>query len=103
MKKTISIFLVASLALVWACSPTSSKYYQPTEANAKKAKVALGSLIEGKQLYLKSCGECHRLYKPSKYNAKDWSYYVDAMQDKAEISDAEKQKIYQYLTAEIVE
>ena len=54
--------------------------------------------MQGRKLYVNHCGGCHNLYLPKEYNADQWKKNIDEMQEKAKISDKEKQLIYQYLT-----
>lgn len=91
------------LVTLYSCGFDASKYYTPSEANATKAAVSIESLVAGRAKYIATCGECHRLYKPDRNSASDWSMYLDDMQERAEISDIEKQQIFKYLTSEIAE
>jgi len=89
--------------LLYSCGFNSNKYYTPTDANAKKTSTSIENLIAGRTIYLNTCGECHNLYKPNRYTANEWAFYVGDMQERSEISDKEKQQVLDYLTAEIVE
>lgn len=102
MKLKVTLFSIVLITL-YSCGFDASKYYTPSEANAKKAAVSVEELVTGRAKYIATCGECHRLYKPDRNSASDWSMYLDDMQERAEISDKEKEQIYKYLTSEIAE
>jgi len=60
---------------------------------AKETPVATGkSIYEGK------CGKCHKLFEPKKYNATQWTKWVNRMAPKAGLSAEEKELVYKYLT-----
>lgn len=94
-----------SLILVtfYSCGFDASKYYTPSEANASKAAISVEELVVGRAKYIATCGVCHRLYKPDRNSASDWTMYLDDMQERSDISDKEKQQIFKYLTSEIAE
>lgn len=102
MKLKVTLFSIVLITL-YSCGFDASKYYTPNEANAKKAAVPVEELVAGRAKYIATCGECHRLYKPDRNSASDWSMYLDDMQERSEISDKEKEQIYKYLTSEIAE
>lgn len=102
MKIQITLFALI-LVLISSCGTAASRYYTPTEANAAKANMPVENLIAGKDLYITACKECHRLNKPSRYDAQEWTSILEKMQKKAKLSDAETAKIYAYLTSEIQE
>lgn len=53
----------------------------------------------GKLIYESKCGQCHKLFEPDKYNAQQWSKWVDKMAPKAKLTEVEKGQVYQYLSA----
>lgn len=55
-------------------------------------------LAEGKNLFENNCAKCHKLYDPSDFNAEQWKPIMLSMQKKAKLQDAEREKIYNYLT-----
>jgi cytochrome c2 len=69
--------------------------YVPIEAINS---VSLEDLKTGREIYVKKCSSCHQLYLPNQYTEKVWMNNLNEMQDRAKISDAEKQLIYQYIT-----
>lgn len=102
MKLKLTLLSLVMITL-YSCGFDASKYYTPSEANATKAAVSVEELVAGRAKYINACAECHRLYKPSRYSSSDWTLYLDDMQERAEISDKEKQQIFKYLTSEISE
>lgn len=98
----IKLFLFAILLFsMSSCGSIVSKLYIPVEANALKASLPVQDLITGKNLYLNNCNECHGLKMPKRFDAVQWTKKLDKMQDRAEITDAEKALIHAYLTSEI--
>ena len=92
-----SIFCLAILGIsVYACSPKTATATQPASRAADKT-TSPDKLAEGKTLYTQKCGKCHVLHSPSEYGAMSWSNYLDEMQPKAHIDDAQKTLIYNYL------
>jgi len=77
--------------------PQTTTNKTPT-VEAKQADSA-SDLAEGKSLYENNCAKCHDLYKPKDFNAEQWKPILLDMQKKAEISDEQRDKIYNYLTA----
>lgn len=88
MKK---FFLFASILLLFSCS---SQLYVPIEATST---VSLEDLKTGREIYVKKCSSCHQLHLPNQYTEKAWKANLTEMQDRAKITDAEKQLIYQYI------
>lgn len=52
----------------------------------------------GKVIYENKCGKCHKLFEADKYNAKEWSKWVDKMAPYAKLTAEEKDKVYEYLS-----
>ena len=55
-------------------------------------------LAEGKDLFVNNCAKCHSLKNPNNYTAEEWKPILDKMAKRAKISDAEKEKVYKYVT-----
>jgi len=92
MKATLTLFIVILLA---ACS---SKLYIPSEANVNKREPAtLAELGQGHDIYKKSCGGCHRLYKPDSRIREQWTKVLKVMGPKAKLSDDKVALVYKYL------
>jgi hypothetical protein len=90
----IKILAVVLLGiLIYSCSP---KVVPATEPKKNELSAALA---EGKSLYENNCAKCHDLYKPKDFNTEQWKPILLSMQKKAEISDEQRDKIYNYLTA----
>lgn len=68
---------------------------KPVAANSG---ILTTELAEGKNLFENNCAKCHKLYSPSDFTAEQWTPIVLSMQKKAKIQDAEREKIYNYLT-----
>jgi cytochrome c2 len=88
MKK---IIFSGAILLLISCS---SQLYVP---KAEASTVSLDDLKKGREIYVKKCSSCHQLFLPNQYNEKEWSLNLTEMQDRAKITDAEKQLIYQYI------
>lgn len=89
--KLLTLSIVA--ALIYSCSSKSSV---PT-VEVKKQELTVAQ-AEGKVLYENNCGKCHQLYAPTDYNVVQWKPIVQRMQEKAQLDDAQGQKIFDYLT-----
>ena len=89
--------LVVIGVIVYSCSPK----VVPAVSEAKPPVVATLSpeLAEGKNLYENNCAKCHKLYDRHEFSAEEWTPITLRMQKKAKIQDAEREKIYNYLTA----
>ncbi len=55
------------------------------------------SLKEGYRLYVHKCGNCHFLYRPSKFTVEKWDSVMPVMSGKAMIAQKEKQLILNYI------
>lgn len=55
-------------------------------------------LAEGKDLFLNNCAKCHSLKNPNDYTPEKWKPILATMAKRAKISDAEREKIYNYVT-----
>ncbi|WP_396211274.1 c-type cytochrome [Flavobacterium sp.] len=94
MKSKTSIISAMAL-LIFACSPKTS----PTTSTSQIAKIELTpDLIAAKMSYENNCAKCHELFKPKDYTAEQWKPILVSMQEKAKITDQEREKIYAYLT-----
>lgn len=79
--------------LFFSCS---SQLYIPLEA---VSNVSLDDLKTGREIYVKKCSNCHQLHLPKQYTEKVWLTNLNEMQNRAKISDDEKQLIYQYIVS----
>jgi mono/diheme cytochrome c family protein len=65
-----------------------------------KNKVPVDSIKTGNELYMKNCASCHKLIDPAKYTKVQWPDFVNKMQKRAKITDAQKALIISYLATE---
>ena len=95
MKNKKIVYVSALFGFIISCSPKIAPVVEQVH------KVTLTpELAEGKSLYENNCGKCHQLYEPNSYSKENWIPILKSMQIKAEITDAEREKIYNYLTKE---
>lgn len=97
-RSTRYALLLSFTASLAACAP---KLYTPTEINAQKRGFPLAELASGRVLYMNECGECHKLYVPTRYTTEEWTEHLDVMAPKAKINSDQKRLIYQYLVSEV--
>ena len=89
-------YVIASLALVMLIGRATK--HQVTEAlKHQSIQVAGVPLSEGQSLYESKCGNCHELHSPSKFKAEQWKPILMDMQNKAKITDAQREQIFEYL------
>jgi mono/diheme cytochrome c family protein len=81
------------VTLFAACSPA---LYQPLPEMAT-AQASLEELQAGRKYYVSKCGSCHALYLPEQYEKEVWIKNMDEMQERSNVSDAEKRLILLYL------
>ncbi len=58
---------------------------------------SLDSLKSGYKLYIHKCGNCHFLYRPSKFSNEKWEAKLPEMSVKAKITTGEKNLILAYI------
>lgn len=56
-------------------------------------------IVEGKSLYENNCAQCHKLYDTKSFSPEEWQPILLSMQKKANLNDAQRIKIYNYITA----
>lgn len=94
--KLIVLVLVSVTIVLCECG---SVLFTPAAEDAQRMGTSLNSLKEGRTLYVNNCGSCHALHLPEKYTASEWKDNVNYMRKRAKITDAQKETIYQYLSA----
>jgi cytochrome c5 len=94
----VIVVIILAIGLFYKCGSVS---HIPATAATANTAVNRDTLINGKTLYGNNCQRCHRLYPPEAYNASEWRDNLNNMQRKAKISDAQKETIYKYLTANL--
>ncbi|MCE1165246.1 MAG: hypothetical protein LWX07_07580 [Bacteroidetes bacterium] len=87
-----AVILLAS-ATAFSCG---SALYEPVPADAR-GNTSYKNLLKGRDIFINKCGNCHNLYIPEKHTAGEWSLWLDRMKNRAKISDAERDMIYEYL------
>ena len=90
-KKKIILFSIVICGFIYGCS---RQLYMPSSTDEANQ----AGLLQGRKLYVNHCGSCHNLHLPKEYNANQWKKNIDEMQEKAKITDKEKQLILQFLT-----
>jgi hypothetical protein len=95
-KILITLIMAIAFLVFYECAPA---LYMPATADAQRTGIALDTLIEGRNLYLKNCASCHNLYPPERFTAKEWNKNVTRMQSKAKINNGQKEMVLKYLTA----
>ena len=90
---------VAALAFAAACSGGLPRPNAPDaeRAAARWPTVQLTDLKEGRAIYVRKCGGCHRLYLPSKFSPQHWEASMDEMSSRAELTTAQRLKLEAYL------
>lgn len=89
-----NIIISVLILLIFSCS---SPLYSPTKENVAPT-ANLDKLKKGRQLYVNKCSSCHTLFLPEKFNRAQWTEAVNHMQQKAQITDEEKELIIDYLS-----
>lgn len=89
---TRSLLALATLSLVQACG--GSAFPEPAEPDLQSAAqrwpgTQLAELQEGRTMYLRRCGNCHRPFEPGEVAAGDWPKVIAGMQAQAKLSDAQ--------------
>jgi len=87
------LIIYTALLVAGGCTAT---LYQPTENDAQGG-VSLADLQQGRSLYVKNCGSCHMLHLPQEFAEDIWRRQIEEMQERAGISNSEKDKILLYL------
>jgi cytochrome c2 len=91
MKTTILVLAVVGI-FITSCS---KKLVMPS-GEAKKGLTP--ELAEGKELFVNNCAKCHSLKNPNNYTPQEWRPILERMAKRAHLSDAEKEKVYNYVT-----
>ena len=54
-------------------------------------------IAQGESIFQNKCGNCHALPKVKDYSAENWKPIMIRMQKEAEISDKEREYVYNYI------
>lgn len=96
MKTIYKKFLGLLMVTVWlvtviACSSSKEVYSGITDSNAIKIERS------GAQLWGETCSRCHLVPSPADYNDTDWSTIELHMKIRANITEADSKKIFDFL------
>ncbi|GAA4071879.1 cytochrome c [Flavobacterium cheonanense] len=97
--KTKILAVVLFAIVLYSCGGSKSVPPPPPPAVEAKQPENASDLAEGKSLYENNCAKCHDLFKPKDFSAEQWKPILLDMQKKAKISDEQRDKIYNYVTA----
>jgi len=87
---------IIALAIIGMVVVSCSKKLVMPSGEVKKGLTP--ELAEGKELFVNNCAKCHSLKNPNDYSPEEWKPILDKMAKRAHLSDAEKQKVYNYVT-----
>lgn len=96
MKKITKIFMrlimmAGIIITVVACSSSKEIYTDITESKEVKFERS------GAQLWGETCSRCHLVPSPAAYNDTDWSTIELHMRIRANISESDSNKIFEFL------
>ena len=94
MTKRKIMTTIAFACMIYSFKPT---LHLPVSPDPVKEQL----LLKGRGFYVTSCSSCHNLHFPKEYGITEWEVQLDKMQDRAKISDKEKQLIYDYLSSQL--
>lgn len=92
MKKKIVLAIILGF-FIYSCGPS---LYMPSSSDIVKQQ----RLLSGRKLYVNHCSSCHNLHLPKEFDTIGWETEIDKMQERAKITDEEKQSIIEYLTSQ---
>ena len=94
-----ALLAAAVMVLSPGCGPSAIP--RPVEADLKSAGqgVEIGDLREGRDIYVRSCSGCHRLYRPVERSSRQWEAEVSGMSDHVTLTAEESKLVLQYLRA----
>jgi len=99
--KKISILILSIVFVVDLSSCTIWKPPPPVTAewkrDATKQHVDLGTLRQGRTLFVHRCIECHTLPVVWHYSTEDWPAIVNSMSHRASLKPAERDAIVAYI------
>ncbi len=97
MKKYFSIAI--ALLLVYCCTPLIKP---PAETDLQVAQkhwkdATASQLNEGYSLFIHRCGNCHYLYRPSRFSEEKWKQEIPEMGKKAKLDPPQTEAIMRYI------
>ena len=92
------ITLIGLVVIINSCVSKSSIPTTEVKKEEVKTSPMTSELAEGMYLYENNCAKCHKLYSPKDFNVEEWKPIVNRMQKKAQLTDLDGQKVYNYVT-----
>ncbi|MFN8309152.1 MAG: cytochrome c [Chitinophagales bacterium] len=111
MRKLLVLSVLGAMILTLAnCKSTKSAVsekpkeeklvpYAPTEANALAHKYDLNDLKKGREIFVASCQQCHRLFPVDKHDYDGWAQTLERMAPKAHLDPNQKDQVLKYLSS----
>lgn len=96
--KKVTVFIIVAV-VIWSCS-TKKIVTTPDTKTVVATDIASGEVAEGKSIYENNCAKCHKLYDTKSFSAEEWQPILISMQKKAHLTDAQRIKIYNYITSQ---
>ena len=103
-KRACSWVFTSSLAALLFAAACSAGLPRPAAVDASRAAtrwpaVQLTDLNDGRTIYVRKCGGCHRLYQPSKFTPEHWQASMTEMSARAGLNTSQRSKLEAYLWA----
>ena len=64
---------------------------------ARAAELSDKELADARKLYNAKCAKCHKFYDPAKYNDTEWNTWMQKMNKKAKLKEAQAELLGRYL------
>ena len=99
-KKNIKWLIAGGISFfVYCCTPLIKP---PAETDTQVAQqhwsdASYTQLKQGYSIYIKKCGSCHYLHRPSKYSEEKWKKKIPIMGKKAKLDSLQTQSILRYV------
>jgi mono/diheme cytochrome c family protein len=92
------------ISLLFAACGTSSKLFQPVEADVQHASANgkttdMASLQKGYTLYQQHCSGCHALVAPPRRSMEQWNHILPKMFPKTKLTEQERGLVQSYIEA----
>lgn len=100
MKKVIAIVAVA--LQFTACSPPRVVAMQPNDPVVPQMppppkETNTARIAQGKGLFEDNCAKCHKLFKPTDFNQREWGPILTSMQRKAKLDNDQMDLVRDYV------
>ena len=98
MKKIILPALVIFILVSCKSKKVVTENVTKIEASTTvSSEISMAEMIaQGESIFQNKCGNCHALPKVKDYSAENWKPIMIRMQKEAEISDKEREYVYNY-------